>query len=102
MVGRQSTPGISAPDCPQCPFGALASSRAKSLWEEFREITGAKFYRCYGCQSRYISRFNRLATIANVERDNTAALVTAAIILGLLTCIIIALYAQKMAHRWPF
>ena len=75
-------------------------SKPHGVREEFLEVVGVSFYRCHKCHARY----SRIGTHLGEQsmKDRTSTLVVFALSSGLLICTALALYIQKMAHRWPF
>ena len=78
------------------------ASRVNGLREEFLDVLGVLFYRCRRCESRYAKLGSRIYPIENNTEDRTHVWVLTAVGVGLLTCLGIALYIQRLAHRWPF
>jgi len=97
--------GVSArtlPACLKCGTKSLKPSGVKDLKEDFLAAVGATFYRCQRCEERYTKVFRRLVRIQEPRESKSHRLVFAAIAAGFLCCLAVALYAQRVAHRWPF
>jgi DNA-directed RNA polymerase subunit RPC12/RpoP len=90
------------PACPSCGAKSLNLSKEKGLKEEFLSVVGGDFYRCMRCEARYTNIFRRFIRIQKPSESRSHRLVFAAIAVGFLCCLAIALYVQRIAHRWPF
>ena len=90
------------PICPKCCEARLNISTVKGLTEEALYILGASFYRCYRCEVRFTKVAGRLLYLNETERIQMEHIVFAAITVGALLCLGVALYVQRLAHRWPF
>jgi hypothetical protein len=77
-------------------------SAEKGLKEEFLSVVGAAFYRCQRCETRYAKIKRILLRLRKPSEAKSQKLVFAAIAFGSLCCLAIALYVQRVAHRWPF
>ena len=93
-------PLLSEP-CLRCGFDFLMPSKPRGMREEFLDVLGIQFYRCHKCEARYKRVGNR--TVGGQPREERAHVwALLAIGMGLLSCTALALYIQKLAHRWPF
>ncbi len=87
--------------CLRCGFDFLMPSKPRGTHEEFLDVMGIQYYRCHKCEARYAKVGGRtLGGKPRKERTHVWALL--AISGGLLCCTALALYLQKLAHRWPF
>lgn len=98
---RRAKPGT-LPMCPQCRQTRLNVSTVKGLKEEVLFIFGASFYRCFRCEARFTRVGRHFLHLKEAKEIKKEHLVFAAITIGSLLCIGVALYVQRMAHRWPF
>jgi hypothetical protein len=109
LVGAITTPGPvrhwtvgTLPPCPNCPEVRVKMSTVKGLKEEILYIFGASFFRCHQCEARYAKFFGRLFHVKESKPITKEQAVFLAISVGAVICLGIALYVQRLAHRWPF
>ena len=96
----RSLPHLAEP-CTRCGFDFLMPSKPRGLRDEFLEVIGIPLYRSHKCEARY-ARVGRRNIRTQPRQSRTHAVALAAIVMGLLICAGLALYVQKVAHRWPF
>ncbi len=90
------------PICPKCCEGRLNISTVKGPIEEVLFILGSSFYRCYRCEVRFAKVAGRMIHLKETQGIEKEHIVFAAITVGALLCLGVALYVQRLAHRWPF
>jgi len=90
------------PACPKCGRKSLHLSAESGFKEEFLSVVGATFYRCQRCETRYTKLKHFWIRQRKPSEAKSHKLVFAAIAAGFLCCLAVALYVQRVAHRWPF
>jgi len=87
--------------CGRCGFDLLVASKPRGTREEFLDLLGIRYYRCHKCEARY-ARVGSRNINRQPRKERTHVWALLAISVGLLSCTALALYIQKLAHRWPF
>ena len=97
-------PGATLPDCAVCHAPAVVPSGVYGLREQLLFLLGATFHRCRNCEARHAHLGRWTVRLADPHKtvDKTPYLVAAAIVIGLMACIGVALWTLRRTHRWPF
>jgi len=79
-------------------------SRVNGRREEFLDVLGVLFYRCHRCEARYARLGGRIFSYSYGKntKERTHVVVLTSVSIGLVLCAVIALFIQRLAHRWPF
>jgi hypothetical protein len=96
-----------ARQCPVCHLEFVPTAHARGRLEDICFVLGGELWRCLNCEARQVFLWGfalpvRKTNPAEAYDGISTGLVIFAIVGGILTCLMIALYTLRRFHRWPF